>query len=179
MYFLEAGKFHYISFSITDHLPSLPWELRNTRGRRREKQEIFGKTISSSAEVWYYLDISKRLTSGGTARLLVSLAAVFSIVTQKWLRGRLHNFRPCLQTFIAPFPPTRLTTPGSPRVTHPLRLLLVILLRGYSHSLLHSFREKLFSTDTSTHFLKIMKTWNWQTKIPHNKFDKRRNYCNS
>lgn len=110
---------------------------------------------------------------------VVSLAAVFSIVRQKWLRGRLHNFRPCLKTFIAPFPPTRLTTPGSPRVTHPLRLLLVILLRGYSHSLLHSFREKLFSTDTSTHFLKIMKTWNWQTKIPHNKFDKRRNYCNS
>ena len=57
MYFLEAGKFHYISFSITDHLSSLPWELRNTQGRRREKQEIFGKTISSSAGVWYYLDI--------------------------------------------------------------------------------------------------------------------------
>ena len=178
MYFLEAGKFHYISFSITDHLPACleNFATHGAGGGRNRRSSARPLVPQQGSDTTW---ISKRLTSGGTARLLVSLAAVFSIVTQKWLRGRLHNFRPCLQTFIAPFPPTRLTTPGSPRVTHPLRLLLVILLRGYSHSLLHSFREKLFSTDTSTHFLKIMKTWNWQTKIPHNKFDKRRNYCNS
>ena len=152
MYFLEAGKFHYISFSITDHLPACleNFATHGAGGGRNRRSSARPLVPQQGSDTTW---ISKRLTSGGTARLLVSLAAVFSIVRQKWLRGRLHNFRPCLKTFIAPFPPTRLTTPGSPRVTH-----LVILLRGYSHSLLHSFREKLFSTDTSTHFLKIMKT---------------------